>query len=244
MIRSLAIALLIVALLVDSAAGSTPAGRQYAVWSQDDAHSGVVVSDDGRTASADSLGDGWASVRTTIAVSSGAWYWETAYSYTGTANVSGGVATAALPLTDRPGGDHQSAPLGATLSMQSYGGPDKFGDCYVNAMAFANVSAIGGGDVIRHWLDLDVGVYRVSVNGSEWTIVAKRDWLGIDGRFYDFEAGAWHGLAGLHTPEGTEAIITANFGQEPFAYDVPAGAHAGLYTDGPMIFLSGFEPGA
>lgn len=214
--------------------------REYATWNPLDAQAGLSISADGLTASGDSIGDAWASIRTTISVTSGAWYWETSYGYTGAANTAGGVATASLPLALRPGGDHQSAPLGATLSMQSYGGPDKFGDCYVNTSVFANVSSIVTGDTVRHWLDLDAGVYRISVNGASWTIVAKSGDLGVDGRFYDFEGGPWYALAGLHAPVGTSAVIVANFGQEPFVYDVPEGANPGIYVDN-IVFGNGFE---
>jgi hypothetical protein len=223
MIRSLAIALLIVALLVDSAAGSTPAGRQYAVWNENDANADIGLSEDALTAFVVPEGNGWAAVRATVPVASGSWYWETTVNFTGSANFSVGVATAGFSLDEIPGLGNSGASVGLLSN----------GRINHNSSPAYDLGAIASGSVVRHWLDRDNGSYSIAINDGDWYTVPIQL---VHVRQY--------AIVGMFQPVGSTVFCTANFGQEPFAYDVPAGAHAGLYTDGPMIFLSGFEPGA
>ena len=159
----------------------------------------------------------WASVRATVVVSSGAWYWETTYDFAGDADLVAGVGTRSVNLHNPPG---------AGSAKGSFGAADRTGDCYENWLAryvWANIGPIASGVVIRHWLDYDAGVYRVAANDGPWA---------ENGHIGGKALVPMVGLAQRLTGSGS---VTANFGQAPFAFAVPPGANPGVYADDPIL---------
>jgi hypothetical protein len=147
----------------------------------------------------------------------GVWYWETTHNFTGAADVIAGVATIDFDLVSMPGA---AFPVGPPVNY-SIGGPDKAGDCRFNGVVTGNAGAVADGDVVRHWLDLDAGVYRVAVNGGAW----------LDVLTWTEQGRGLFAVVGLKRPVGTTASATANFGQNPFEYTPPDGANPGVYTE-------------
>lgn len=145
----------------------------------------------------------------------GVWYWETTHHYTGSADVVAGICGLDFDLITRPGDAFSPTP---PLNY-SVGGPDKSGACRFNGVVTATTAPVASGSVVRHWLDLDAGIYRVAVAGGAW----------FDVLTWTEQGRALVPVVGFKRPVGTTTSCTANFGASPFAYEIPSGANAGVY---------------
>ncbi|MFM2289334.1 MAG: hypothetical protein RL684_2477, partial [Pseudomonadota bacterium] len=145
-------------------------------------------------------------------LTAGAWYWETTVTFTATSDVAVGVATAALPLTTRPGSD--AAGLSIAIS--------KDGQVRLQNTLVASLGALASGARIRLWLDIDGQRLLVAVNGGAWALCQLPDsMLGV----------ALLPIVGLLLTSAPSPGATANFGASPFVYEVPDEAHTGAYIE-------------
>lgn len=145
----------------------------------------------------------------------GQWYWETTHTFSGTGDVVAGICNIDFNLLTQPGLAFSPTPP----VEYSVAGPDKNGDCRFNGAITASLGALTSGDVVRHWLDLDAGIYRVAVNGGAW--VTMTDAIPSGGGYFP--------VVGFLKPAGSTASCLANFGASAFAYTPPDGARAGFY---------------
>lgn len=166
----------------------------------------------------------------------GQWYWETIPTYTGAADFSVGVS-AGFSLLSQLGVDWIiSSPFSVGISRN--------GDVLMCNSVQDNVGPIPSGAVIRHWLDLDAGAYKVAVNAGPWRdlkMTASGPGMPPNGSplilaFFlsstlgDYVIQPHFAATSLRRPTGTTVAVTANFGAAPFVYPAPPGANAGLYT--------------
>lgn len=159
----------------------------------------------------------WPCARESWYKESGQWYWETTHTFSGAGDVVAGICGSDFDFALQLPPGHAFSP---TPPIEfSVGGPDKNGDCRFNGAITASLGAIASGAVIRHRLDLDAGVYEIAVAGGAW--VTMHD--SLPAQFY-------YPVVGLLRPALATASCTANFGATPFAYAVPDGVNAGVYT--------------
>jgi len=196
--------------------------RQYATWNPNDAHRDVILTENKLTASRAISSTPWVSFRATVRMVSGAWYWETTHYHTAWADPVVGIARPSFDLNGGPGFD---------VTVLSIGGPVENGDCYIADSVRVNAGSVYDGSVVRHWFDADHGIYRVAVDAGPWVTVAANLITGT----------GWYPVGGLWRPEGTSVSVRANFGQFAFMYDVPAGAHPGVFRDDEVLFQDGFD---
>ena len=181
----------------------------YTTWNPADKAAGLTLSNGNLTASSPS--QTYKQVRATQGFSSGKWYWEVTLNAN---DIYGayGISTTAESV------DYL---LGQTLYGYGY-------TCDSNL--FHNNgwtvwgSTCGNGDVVGVAVDMDAGKIWFSKNGT---------WLGSG----DPATGtnpAFTGISGTFYPAGAisaaGAQSTANFGASSFAYSVPSGFNAGVYT--------------
>lgn len=200
------------------------AARVYATWNPADAHPDIVLSSDLLTATRSTISHAeweWSGVRATIPIYDGRWYWETTINFAEGGDVVSGVTSGMNPLNISP------------ASFEGLVGPDASGTCYWNGIAQGSTGATASGTVIRHLVDFDQESYSVSINGGPWVNVSESSTYGrLPWRLW--------AIGSLYQLTPATASVTANFGASPFAFEVPAGANPGIFTD-VQIFLDGFD---
>lgn len=136
-------------------------------------------------------------VRGSIGVNTGKWYWEVTYTTLGGTSIFG-IADSAWPLTY----------VGSTAMSYGYGSnANKFS----NAVSTAYGATFTTGDVIGIAFDASAGTIEFYKNNVSQGVA----YTGIPSGVY-FPA-----ISGQ-----TNAVLTANFGQRPFAYTPPSGFKA------------------
>lgn len=188
-----------------------PQAKVYATWNPSDKDADVTLSGGNlvATCAAGQLG----SARATIALTSGQWYWETTYTTLADAGyvMASGIATSAWSLS-------ATTSMGFSNPIIDRAGPRHTdGNCYTDSTLTGTVGAVTAGNVISHWYDADSGRYKVRKNGGAWQDLGRRPAL--------TDAG-WFPAVQL----ARNAAITANFGASAFAYAVPNGVNAGVYS--------------
>lgn len=190
-----------------------PQSPVYATWNALDKGSGLTLSNGNLTvAPTTATSDG--GVRGTIAMTSGVWYWETVLdSLTNNLFVlQVGIADNVHPIGNQLGFD--SAP-------NSICGCDLNGNFRVNSVNNGGGSGLGtpvAGDVVRHYYDADLGIYRVALNNGIWRTVIS------DARL---SQRPWYPAAYLTRSKQ----VTARFGAGALSYYATqgAGARRGVY---------------
>lgn len=184
----------------------TPTTITYATWNPADKGGGVVLSNGNLSVTLSTTPTDGGSVRSTIGKSSGKWYWEitvnggSAFSLPGVANASASVASSNYYAS----------------GVNGFGYYSSNGNKYNNGPAGAYGATCAPGDVIGVALDMTGGTLIFYKNGvSQGTA-----FTGLTGTYYAAE--------GNYTLN--QAISTANFGATAFAFSVPSGYNAGLYT--------------
>lgn len=149
-------------------------------------------------------------VRSTIAKSTGKWYWEfymTSIDHllnttgVGIANINAGLDIS----------------LGVDINGWSYGNSEPDGVKVHNGIGEIYGLPFIQGDVIGVALDMDAGTLQFYLNGSSQGIA----YSGLSGSIY--------AAIGFYATAQAETI-TANFGASAFSYSVPIGYNAGLYA--------------
>ncbi len=173
----------------------------------------------------------WTSARASMAVSTGKWYWEVVFTnLTGASYGMTGIDSFTVA---------NNAMIGSTSG--SYGYYNNNGQKYNNNTGSAYGATYADNDVIGVALDLDAGTLTFYKNNIS-------------------QGTAFSGLSGIFAPAFGEygSVLTANFGQRPFAYTPPTGFKAlntqnlpagsittsGSFTgnassDGPFVYLNG-----
>ena|GEM_PF-1192837 len=196
---------------------AVPGDPVYATWSPSDKHADIALSGGNLTATKSTQhATNWACVRATNKMLVGQRYWETQVNFTGAGDFSVGLARASKPLDIDPGGNLIG---GAAIAVRKDGAVKVGGG---SGLGF--LGAIPSGTVIRHWLDLDVMVYRLAAAGGSWLD------FDVAPLFGDLANAAPYPIVGFLRPIGATCSAAADYGATPFAYPVPAGARAGVYT--------------
>lgn len=182
----------------------------YATWNPSDKHANIVLSNGDLTA-APSGSTGWMSVKGTIGVSSGKWYWE--FTFAGSpGNHLHGVAVSGTALN-----------ILLSSDANSYVYRFDYGYKYCAGGTWVSIGTATVGDVIGVALDMDNGKIWFAKNGT---------WLGSG----DPANGTNPACSGLsdtfyavwNTHYGSGATATANFGASSFSHTVPSGFTSGL----------------
>lgn len=171
----------------------------YATWNSADKGANIVLSGGDLTASKSNAG--WQSVRATIGVSSGKWYWETTVGGS-TIDVLTGVGNISMPLTSWVGND-------------ANGWGYYFGAVKYNSSSSAYGATYAVGDIIGVALDMDAGTIEMYKNNvSQGTM-----YTGLTGTLYP-----------AVSIDNATINWTANFGATTMAYTAPSGYNQGLFT--------------
>lgn len=184
----------------------THAAVTYATWNPSDKGTGITLSNGNLTAAANTTG--WHGVRSTISKTSGKWYWE--ITVNATAEHMNGIANSSVTL-DRVSGNFADETSGNVYLYWTDGNKTSGGS---SAPAYG--AAYASGDVIGVAMDMDGGTITFYKNNSS----QGQAFSGITGTRYAFFGSG-----------SSSASVTANFGASAFAYAVPSGFNAGLYTD-------------
>ncbi|MEO5626920.1 MAG: hypothetical protein ABIQ70_13005 [Dokdonella sp.] len=97
----------------------------------------------------------WRCVRNTIPMLAGQWYWESVPTFAGSGDVAFGISTSTASLVLQPGATGTG---GLSLAIS------KSGIFLLNGVNVGSTTAFATGATLRHWLDLDRGVYYVQTN--------------------------------------------------------------------------------
>jgi hypothetical protein len=194
---------------------ATPPGA-YATWNPDDKSANCKLAGGNLNASANISDSGTVSVRSTVGVSSGKWYWE--LSFQGT---YGGLA-----LHGVVGGGYNINMYMAegTLGWAWNGYQWKMCDGDGGTSYWGNTFGIG--DIVGIALNMDSGKIWFAKNGA-WQVSGDPEadsnpaCSGLTGTVYAVTS-TW----GDFYP--TDEMVIANFGSTAFVYPVPAGFNAGL----------------
>jgi hypothetical protein len=165
--------------------------------------------------------DSWVTAGCSIALSAGQWYWESTHTFSGGADIAAGGGLSLFLGTGIPLGSD------APVVPSSIGGPRTDGNCYAGTSApWANAGVLTSPVVIRHWFDADALIYRTAVGSGPW-LVAAPGGTNVD---HATLRTPWYPAVAMFRPWGGASVsATVNFGQSPFAYEVPAGANAGVF---------------
>lgn len=195
---------------------SIPQPLVFATWNPADKHADIALSGGDLIATKTTTDPAaWACVRGTVAMDAGQWYWETTVNFTGSSQIQIGICEGSPPLYVAPSAGSGFARKGA-LALD--------GNYYDSILGLlGNIGAISSGGVIRHWLDMDSGTYRIANGAGAWTAVAAIGW-------WTQRPTILYPIVGFVRQSGTTASCTANFGASPFAYTPPDGANAGVYA--------------
>lgn len=178
-----------------------------ATWNPSDKHADITLSIGDLTATQTAVNT-WRSVRSTLSVSSGKYYWEiTADSTTGDMLV--GVGTSSFSLANYCGSDANSYGWYAAGTKYNNAGTTSYTPTY-------NID----GTIIGVALDLDNGKIWWAKNGT-WT----GDPVAGTGEAFSGLSGIF--FAGVSVYALNQAF-TANFGATAFSYAIPAGFESGL----------------
>lgn len=180
----------------------------YATWNPSDKGSGVTLSNGNLTGSTNANN----SVRSTVGVSNGKWYWEVHYDSAYIPLI--GIATASATVASTGG-----AYPGIDNYGWSYYGYD--GHKYHGGVSTAYGAAYSPGDVIGIALDMDAGTITFYKNG----VLQGMAFTGLAGTVYAMFGGSTN--TGTN---GSQAVVTANFGATAFVYPPPTGFNSGLFT--------------
>lgn len=204
--------------------------KVYATWNAGKSSPNVTLSGGNLVATGNVGVNGC--TRATVGMTAGQWYWETPYTTlpSGGSTMEGGIGTdtAALTLTA----------LGFDNPIITQGGPiTTSGQCHADSVVTGTIGTVAATNVISHWYDADSGTYQVRKNGGAWQNLGRRPKL---------SESAWFPMARV----ANSGVITANFGASPFAYAVPYGVNAGVYSQAApvaaTVYLSseGFNTGS
>jgi hypothetical protein len=176
----------------------------YATWDPAKKGSSMTLSNGNLTSTI--TGSTWQSALATIGKSSGKWYWEIKFEGTqGGTDLIGGVGL-------------------STITLASYLGSDANGYSYYNGSPGIKINngtqtnvntTFTVNDVIGYKLDMDGGSLAVQKNGIDVATL----FTGLSGTFYP-----------AYSQINTGNQLTVNFGATAFAYTVPSGFNAGVYT--------------
>lgn len=204
------------------AAAAGAQGLDYATWNPADKSADITLLSGDLEARNDlASGAGWRSVRSTVGVASGKWYWEYRVQQQSADADSGyhmyGSARAAAALSSFIGSDAEGwAYFDKTGEKYTGGSPAAYGDAYaLNDIISVALDADAG----RLWWAKN-GVWQASGDPAAGTNPA---FTGLSGTIY---AGV--GLFADNTI-GSRGAVLANFGETTFAHAVPSGFNAGLY---------------
>ncbi|NDC49301.1 MAG: hypothetical protein EBZ61_09545 [Micrococcales bacterium] len=143
----------------------------------------------------------WNTMRCTIGVSSGKWYWEYSTSYNNSAMV--GIQTQGVSLATY---------LGNTSTGYGYNAID--GKKYNNGTAGTYGASYTSGDIIGVAFDADAGTLTFYKNNTSQGIA-----------YSSIPSGTYFPAVSIYAEIGT-VTNTVNFGQRPFAYTAPTGFKA------------------
>ena len=188
---------------VNTLGGGAPAVT-YATWNPAD--KGNITLSGGDLIAQSNAGT-WNSVRSTISKTSGKWYCEITCGGSSGGGITLGSGTSSANLFDLVGMDANGWGI-------YWGWPNKFHNG--SNVAFGSGGNLVAWDIIQISLDMDWGNIYIGKNGTDFWLMYS--WLGSWPMFI---------MASVYN-NGTTA--TANFGATPFAYSVPSGYNAGLYT--------------
>lgn len=196
----------------------------YATWNPADLGTSVTLSNGNLTA-ARSGGTNSIAVRSTIGKSSGKHYWETTCVSHTTNGVDTGISQSTAGLSF----------AGAVATSFGYFADD--GKKYNAGSGAVYGNTFTDGDVIGTALDMDNGKVWFSKNGT-WQASGdpaagtNAAFTGLSGTYFAHAPGAGSGAVAQ--------TVTANFGASAFAFSVPSGFNAGLYTvTAPVADFSG-----
>jgi hypothetical protein len=176
-----------------------PIAANYAVWDPATQGASLTLSKGNLVCTVTGAGNG--SVRSSIGVSSGKWYWETTVTTYG--NIVVGVAYSTLSSSQTPSSDPNA--------WAYYGD----GNLWHNSSSSAYGATYTTGDVIGYALDMGAGTLTCYKNGVSQGVLVS----GLSGTVYAADGGY-----------AANGVNTTNFGASAFAYSVPSGFNAGLYV--------------
>lgn len=184
----------------------------YATWNPGDAGPNITLSGGDLTMTQSS--SGWTSVRSTIGVSSGKYYWEL--------KVNGPIPGSPTGIDLLEGVGNASMPLTSWVGNNTDGYGWYFGGAKYNGGSSPYCVSGGGGgyqtdDVIGVALDADNGTIKMYRNGVD---CGSDMYTGMPATTYYAAASTDNNASGF----------TANFGASPFVYTPPTGYIAGLCT--------------
>lgn len=191
----------------------TQGARTYATWNPSDKTGNCTLSGGNLVATAAATAS-YNGARGTIAMTAGAWYWETTHTF---ASGSGYVLAAGIATEDFV---FSTTQLGTDVAKLSAGGPGQDGQCRYNNAVAGDAGTVATTNVVRHWLDLDAGTYKVAIMGGSFVTVASD--LNTTP---DTNGRRWYPVCQFTT---NAHVITANFGATAFTYSVPDGAASGI----------------
>lgn len=189
-------------------------GFTYATLNPSDKGSNITLSNG--DLSAENSSAGWNSVRATIGLTTGKWYWEiTTYSGSSDGN-SGlyGIMDDGALVSSYAGASNKGAGVQAGANYD-----------WLLASVTGNfsgaVGSLGSSTILGFAMDVDAGKVWISKNGT---------WVNGDptgAHVWGIGADTWYPTISCNN---TGAVSTANFGATAFAYSVPSGFNAGVYT--------------
>lgn len=193
----------------------------YATWNPADKGTQTTLSNGDLTATFGISSQD--AVRSTISKSAGKWYWEynvdvfTVAPGAGDSTLGLGIATVLANM---------NVELGQTVFGWAYRSkPDHVPDTvdkFHGAGSSVYGSAFGVGNTVGVALDMDAGLITFYLDGVSQG-VAWADLL-------DAASAIFAAIGCVDNDGVTVATITANFGASAFAYSVPSGYNAGLYS--------------
>jgi hypothetical protein len=189
---------------LDTGLGGEVRGN-YCTMNPNDKGSLITVSDGNLRVTASNTTSPYHSIRGTIGVSSGKWYWEVTATNEAGASPTIGIANAAHSITTYVGWD-----------SGSWGLQTNSGNKFRNQSGTSYGSALATGDIVMVALDMDNGKIWWGKNGT-W-FASGNPATGVN--------EAFSGITGTIFPAQftfAGAIYTYNFGQRPFAYSAPSG---------------------
>ena len=175
--------------------------KTYATLDPSNKSSNITLSGGNLTASNGSAT--WDSVKSTIGVSSGKWYWEMTATTLGSGQFMG-VA---------PTGDSNTTYVGAGSNSYSYLSIN--GNKYNNNSATAYATSWSAGNVIGVALDMDAGTIKFFKNNTDL------------GQAYSGITGTQYAMCSCNA---SGSAFTVNFGATAMTYSAPVGYNQGLYS--------------